>query len=150
MAFWEADSRHAGELSVFVCGKGVSPLENRGQTHQTTIKSSNLFVQSEVSFCTRFLGTGDPRNLFGTSTWKLSGRLLGRLWEALGRLGEALGGFGRLWETLGESLGRLWEALGSFGRRWGSLWEVFGRLWEALGRLSKPFFSSRLLFLPYI
>ena len=65
-----------------------------------------------MSFCTRFLGTGDHRNLFGTSTWKLSGRLLERLWEALGRLGEPLGGFGELWESLGESLGRLWEALG--------------------------------------
>ena len=58
---------------------------------------------------------------------------------ALGRLCGGLGGFGRLWETLGEALGRLWEAWGSFGRRWGSVWEVFGRLWEALGRLSKPF-----------
>ena len=79
---------------------------------------------------------------------------LGEAWEALGAstliLGPPLGGFGRLWETLGEALGRLCEASGSFGRRWGSLWEVFGRLWEALGRLSQPFFSSRLLFLPYI
>ena len=78
----------------------------------------------------------------------------GGLW---GGFAEALGSFwsikinlGRLWETLGKPLGRLWEALGSFGRRWGSLWEVFGRLWEALGRFSKPFFSSRLRFLPYI
>ena len=47
---------------------------------------------------------------------------------ALGRLWGGLGGFGRLWETLGEALGRLWEA-------WGMLWEVLGRLWDALGRL---------------
>ena len=85
------------------------------------------------------------------------GRFWGGFGEALRRLGEAfgaseliLGGFGRLWETLGEPLGRLWEALGSFGRRWGSLWEVFGRLWGSFGSLSEPFFSSRLLFLPYI
>ena len=75
-------------------------------------------MEFEVSFGTRFLGTVDHRNLFGLSTWKLSGRFLERLWEALGRLGEAwealgasklilgppLGGFGRLWETLGETL----------------------------------------------
>ena len=71
-------------------------------------------------------------------------RLWGGFGEALRRLGEAfgaseliLGGFGRLWETLGEPLGRLWEALGSFGRRFGeslgSLWEALGKLWEALG-----------------
>ena len=83
----------------------------------------------------------------------LSFLVSGRLWEAWEAFGVSkliLGGFGRLWETLGEPLGRLCEALGSFGRRWGSLWEIFGRLWEALGRLSQPFFSSHHLFLPYI
>ena len=63
--------------------------------------------------------------------------LEGRIYSSLSTLnelileafGEALGGFGELWETLGESLGSLWEASGS---------------------LSEPFFSSRLLFLPYI
>ena len=68
------------------------------------------------------------------------GATFGRLWETLGdsggAFGEALGGFGELWETLGESLGSLWEAL--------------GRLWGSFGSLSEPFFSSRLLFLPYI
>ena len=64
------------------------------------------------------------------------GATFGRLWETLGdsggAFGKALGGFGELWETLGESLGRLW------------------RLWGSFGSLSEPFFSSRLLFLPYI
>ena len=98
-----------------------------------------------------------PRMSWPPSNSTLQFRLWGGFGEALRRLVEGfgaseliLGGFGRLWETLGEPLGRLWEALGSFGRRWGSLWEVFGRLWEALGRLSQPFFSSLLLFLPYI
>ena len=101
MAFWEAHSRHAGELSVFfLLLLGQTPLENRGQTNQKTIKNSNQFETTEISFCTRFLGTGDPRNLFGTSTWKLSGRLLGRLWEALGRLGEALEAFGQYLDYL--------------------------------------------------
>ena len=71
----------------------------------------------------------------------------GRLWEAWEAFGVSkliLGGFGRLWETLGEPLGRLWEALGSFGRRWGSLWGVFGRLWGSFG---EPF---RAFLLPYI
>ena len=71
----------------------------------------------------------------------------GSFWSFKINLGAT---FGRLWETLGEPLGRLWEALGSFGRRWGSLWGVFGRLWGSFGSLSEPFFSSRLLFLPYI
>ena len=93
---------------------------------------------------------------------------LGRFWGGFGRLWGGFGSFGslkinlgatfgRLWETLGDSgggfgetLGRLCEASGSFGRRWGSLWEVFGRLWGSFGSLSEPFFSSRLLFLPYI
>ena len=96
--------------------------------------------------------------------WGGFGEALGRLWEALGGFAKAWGGFGsfwsfeinlgatfgRLWETLGEPLGRLWGALGSFGRRWGSLWEVFGRLCGSFGSLSEPFFSSRLLSLPYI
>ena len=116
-------------------------------------------MEFEVSFGTRFLGTVDHKNLFGLSTWKLSGRLQrtnslmsiltklileGRIYSSLSTLnelileafGEALGGFGELWETLGESLG--------------SLWEAFGRLWGSFGSLSEPFFSSRLLFLPYI
>ena len=105
-----------------------------------------------------------PRMSWPPSNSTLQFRLWGGFGEALRRLGEAweasgasklilglpLGGFGRLWETLGEPLGKLWEALGSFGRRWGSLWEVFGRLWGSFGSLSEPFFSSRLLFLPYI
>ena len=69
--------------------------------------------------------------------------ILGGFGEALGKL---WGGFGWLW----EAFGKLCEALGSFGRRWESLWEVFGRLWGSFGSLSEPFFSSRLLFLPYI
>ena len=72
---------------------GKTLLENRGHKNKN-IKNSNQFETTEISFCTRFLGTADPRNLFGTSTSKLSGRLLGRLWEALGRLGEALEAFG--------------------------------------------------------
>ena len=90
-----------------------------------------------------------------------SGGAFGEAWGGLGSFGSIkmnLGAtFGRLWETLGDSgggfgetLGRLCEASGSFGRRWGSLWEVFGRLWGSFGSLSEPFFSSRLLFLPYI
>ena len=53
-----------------------------------------------------------------------------------------MGGFGRLWETLGEPLGKLWEALegfgmlrkalGGFGKPWKAL-EGMGRLWEAFG-----------------
>ena len=90
-----------------------------------------------------------PRMSWPPSNSTLQFRLWGGFGEALRRLGEAweasgasklilglpLGGFGRLWETLGEPLGRLWEALGSFGRRWGSLWGVFGRLWGSFGRL---------------
>ena len=76
---------------------------------------------------------------------------LGEAWEALGAstliLGPPLGGFGRLWETLGEPLGRLWEAL---GRHWGSFGEALRRLWGGFESLSETFFSSRLLFLPYI
>ena len=53
---------------------------------------------------------GEALEAFGASELILGG--FGRLWESLG---EALGGCGELWETLGESLGSLWEALGSFG-----------------------------------
>ena len=74
---------------------------------------------------------------------KVKNVALGRLW----------GGFGEAWEALGDS-GRLWGSLwGGFGRLWGALGDVggvFGRLWGSFGSLSEPFFSSRLLFLPYI
>ena len=83
--------------------------------------------------------------------------------DALGRLGEALGGFGRLSAALGDSgrdasvyfwqnfdfrtlwleiSGRIlrqnWEALGGFWRLWrgfGRLWKALGRLWGTLGRM---------------
>ena len=59
---------------------------------------------------------GDSGGAFGEAL-----RRLGEALEAFGASELILGGFGRLWETLGEPLGRLWEASGSFGRRWGSL-----------------------------
>ena len=82
------------------------------------------------------------------------GTLLGRLWEALGKLWNALG-------KLRESLGKLRAHLGRLWGRFGKLWRRFGnalaRLWggteDAFGNfgvLREPFFSSRLLFLPYI
>ena len=68
-----------------------------------------------------------PRMSWPPSNSTLQFRLWGGFGEALRRLGEAfgaseliLGGFGRLWETLGEPLGTL-----------------LGRRWEALGRLGK-------------
>ena len=61
LSFWEADSRHAGELSVFfVREKANSPLSVRGQKKQKTFKSDTATLEFEVSFCTRFFGTGDP------------------------------------------------------------------------------------------
>ena len=70
-----------------------------------------------------------PRMSKPPSDSTLQFRLWGGFGEALRRLGEAfgaseliLGGFGRLWETLGETLGRLWEALGE-------LWEAFESSW---------------------
>ena len=67
MALWEADSRHAGELSVFfvVREKANSQLSARGQKVQKTFKNDTGPQQFEVSFCTRVLGTGDPRNSMG-------------------------------------------------------------------------------------
>ena len=59
----------------------------------------------------------------------------GRLWETLGGFGkfesfwEALGGFGRLWEAL-EGFGMVRKAVGGFGRPWKAL---FGRHGKALG-----------------
>ena len=91
MEFWEADSRHARELRVFLLReKNNSLLPARGQKVQKTLKSDTTTLEFEVSFCARFWGTGDPLLPMGESTSKLSGTLLGRLWEALGRLGEAL------------------------------------------------------------
>ena len=62
---------------------------------------------------------------------------LGRLGEALEALGASklilgppLGGFGRLWETLGEALGRLW---GDFVRLRGALGDVGGVFGKSLG-----------------
>ena len=81
--------------------------------------------------------------------WRDSGGAFG---EALRRLGEALeafgaselilGGFGRLWETLGEPLGRLWETLGEL---WETLGESLGSLWEALGSFGEVFKAFLLL-----
>ena len=61
MAFWEADSRHAGELSVFfVREKANSPQSYIGQNVQKNIKSDTATLEFEVRFCIRFFGTGDP------------------------------------------------------------------------------------------
>ena len=165
MALWEADSRHARELSVFCFAK--KPIHHLQLVDKKIKKPSKTLTYScslKSVFAPGFLVLVTPETL-SVKLWGGSGgdsggafgealRRLGEAWEALGAskliLGPPLGGFGRLWETLGEPLGRLWEALGSFGRRWGSLWGVFGRLWGSFGSLSEPFFSSRLLFLPHI
>ena len=55
-------------------------------------------------------------------------------------LTEALGGFGKLWESLSE---RLWEALASFGRLWYAS-EGFGRVWKALGGFGKALGGSEI------
>ena len=74
MAFWEADSRHAGELSVFVffAKKNNSALSHIGQKVQKIIKSATPTLEFEVSVCSRFFATGDPLLPIGLS--------VGRLW----------------------------------------------------------------------
>ena len=50
MAFWEADSRHAGELSVFLFReKANSPFDSCGQKVQKIIKSSTVIEDTEIS-----------------------------------------------------------------------------------------------------
>ena len=143
MAFWEADSRHAGELSVFFYReKANSALSHIGQKVQKIIKSATATLEFEVSVRTRFFGTGDPLLPIGQTVGRLWGRLWGSLW---GGFAEAWGGFGsfwslrinlgRLWETLGDSGGAFGEALGGFGELWETLGESLGSLWEALGKL---------------
>ena len=90
-----------------------------------------------------------PRMSWPPSNSTLQFRLWGGFGEALRRLGEAfgaseliLGGFGRLWETLGEALGRLWETLGEL---WETLGESLGSLWEALGSFGEVFKAFLLL-----
>ena len=151
MAFGEADSRHAGELSVcFVFReKANSTLSHIGQKVQSTIKSDTATLEFEVSFCTRFFGTGDPLLPIGQTLGRLWGRLWGSLW---GGFAEAWGSFWslrinlrRLWETLGDSGGAFGEALGGFGELWETLGESLGSLWEALGKLWEPFRGFLLL-----
>ena len=73
MAFWEADSRHAGELSVFfVREKANSVLIHIGQKVQKNIKSATSMLQFEVSVCSSFVATGDPLLPIGQT--------VGRLW----------------------------------------------------------------------
>ena len=45
--------------------KANSPLSARGLKVQKTFKNDTGPQQFEVSFCTRVLGTGDPRNSMG-------------------------------------------------------------------------------------
>ena len=71
------------------------------------------------------------------------------LWEALGRLWEALGSFAsfkinlgatfeRLWGSLWGGFGRLWEALGDVGGVFGKSLGGFGKLWGGFQSLSSP------------
>ena len=130
---WEADSRHAGEQSVFFREKANSLLSARGQKVQKTFKSDTATLEFEVSFCTRFFGTGDPRNSIGQTLGRLWGRLWGSLW---GGFAEAWGGLGSFW-SIKINLGRLWETLGDSGGAFGEALGGFGRLREGLGRLWK-------------
>ena len=105
-----------------------------------------------------------PRMSKPPSDSTLQFRLWGGFGEALRRLGEAfgaseliLGGFGRLWRGFGSHWGGFGEDLGSFGQAVGVSGDALKRLWggteDAFGNfgvLREPFFSSRLLFLPYI
>ena len=78
MAFWEADSRHAGELSVFFFGeKANSALIHIGQKVETIIKSATSKRQFEVSVCSSFFATGDPLLPIGQT--------VGRLWACAPR-----------------------------------------------------------------
>ena len=71
--------------------------------------------------------------------------------EALGSCGDASEASGEPLERFVEALGRLWRGFGeALGKLWGAVGEPLGRLWGSFGSLSEPFFSSRLLFLPYI
>ena len=49
MVFWEVNSRHAGELSVFFHEKVNSALVHIGQTIETNIKSATVKRHFEVS-----------------------------------------------------------------------------------------------------
>ena len=153
-------SRRRAERFSFLAKKPIHYCQLVDKKFKNPSKALTYSIVIVSVFAPGFLVLVTPETL-SVKLWGGSGGDSGGAFgEALRRLGEALeafgvsklilGGFGRLWETLGEPLGRLWEALGSFGRRWGSLWEVFGRLWGSFGSLSEPFFSSRLLFLPYI
>ena len=73
MAFWEADSRHAGELSVFFREKANSPLSARGQKVQKTFKSDTATLEFELGGKSPSLRNGDPRNSMGSTR-------LGRTW----------------------------------------------------------------------
>ena len=65
------------------------------------------------------------------------GTALGRLCGGLGKLLNLRINLGRLWETLGDSGGAFGEALGGFGEHWETLGEPFGEplggFGEALG-----------------
>ena len=88
-------------------------------------------------------GAGPSRCHLGPMwLWDGFGEALRRLGEAFGASELILGGFGRLWETLGEPLGRLWEALGEL---WETLGESLGSLWEALGSFGEVFKAFLLL-----
>ena len=74
MALWEADSRHAGELSVFLFReKANSPLSARGQKDRKTFKSDTGPQQFELGGKSPSLRNGDPRNSMGSTR-------LGRTW----------------------------------------------------------------------
>ena len=56
MVFWEVNSRHAGELSVFFFHeKVISALVHRGQNIEKLIKSATVKQRFEVSFLAFFL-----------------------------------------------------------------------------------------------
>ena len=72
MASWEADSRHAGELSVFfVREKANSALIHIGQKVGKIIKSATATLEFEVSVCSRFFATGDPLLPIGQTVGRL-------------------------------------------------------------------------------
>ena len=95
---------------------------------------------------------------------------MGGVWEGLGRLLGALGGFwaalwafgnhlflsvdprsaprgllDRFWLHFGRVWGGVWEGLGAFGQGFGSIWELLGKYWEGFWDLERAGADSRNL-----
>ena len=134
---------------------------------KTSLAPSSLNSVEKVRVCVMVT----PETQWVLLAWGALGANLGASGRLWGGFGNLWGCFGRLWGSFGTLWGSFVSLWGSFGRIWGGfgrLWGRFGKLWRRFGNalarlwggtedafgnfgvLREPFFSSRLLFLPYI